>query len=168
MTRDFHSTFEAASRGVNPKPTALITIETGDVGTPYIRLTSTEVDFVFPDAGDTYTARPFEFGEFTVASGEEKSVQLRLADVDGYWDTWLATTTFRWKTIELRRIDRDVTSSALRIQIDRFRFVSRQRVDREFVMTVEPRLAILSRIRVPAQILTREEFPGIPDAGEIS
>lgn len=168
MTRDFNSTFQDANRGVNPKPTVLITIETGDVGTPYIRLTSTEVDFVFPDAGDTYTARPFQFGEFTVASGEEKSVQLRLADVDGFWDTWLATTNFRWKTIEVRRIDRDVTTSGLRKQLDSFRFVSRQRVDREFIMNVEPRLAILSRIRVPAQILTREEFPGIPDSGEIS
>lgn len=168
MTRDFHSVFEDANRGTNPKPTVLISIETGDGGTPWIRLTSTEVDLVFPTAGNTYTARPFEFGEFSVASGDEKSVQLRLADVDGYWDTWLATTQFRWKTIERRRIDRDVLTSSLRMQIDRFRFVSRQRVDREFVMTVEPRLAILSRIRLPGQILTREEFPGIPDAGEIS
>jgi len=168
MTRDFHSDFEDASRVTTPQPTVLISIETGDSGTPWIRLTSTEQDFVFPDGGDTYTARPFEFGEFDVVQGGEKSVQLRLADVDNYFATWLATTTFRWKTIERRRIDRDVTDGATKIQLDRFRFVSRQRTDREFIMAVEPILAILSRIRIPGQILTREEFPGIPDAGEIS
>ena len=168
MTRGFHADLTAASRETSPKPTILIAIETGDVGTPWIRLTSTESDLVWPTGGDTYTARPFEFADFEVASGGEKSVQLKLADVDGYFDTWLATTNFRWKTVKRYRIDRDVLDSSTKAQLDQFRFVSRKRTDREFVMTVEPRLAILSRVRIPGQILTREEFPGIPDEGEIS
>ena len=167
MTRGFHADLNTASRATSPAPAVLVAIETGDAGTPWIRMTSTETDFVFPDAGDTYTARPFEFGEFEVASGAAMSMQLKLADVDDYWDTWLATTDFRWKTCKRYRIDRAVVDSVTKAQLDTFRIVNRTRTDREFVFTLEPRMAILQRIRVPGQILTREEFPGIPDSGPV-
>ena len=162
MSRDFHATFTAASRETNPKPTVLIAIETGDVGTPWIRLTSNETATTHD--GETYSPRPFEFGQFSVAGESGGSAQLLLADADGYFATWLATTDFRWQTVKRYRIDRSVSDKD---QLDFFRIVNRNRSDREFIFTVEPRLAILQRMRMPGQVLTREEFPGIPDSGVI-
>ena len=160
--RDHHATYTAAMRETSPQPTVLIAIETGDATTPWIRLTSNETATTYDS--NTFTPRPFEFGAFEVAGGGERSLQLKLADVDGYFSTWLATTDFRWKTVKRYLIDRGVADKA---QLDTFRIVNRTRGDREFIFTVEPRMAILARVRLPAEVLTREEFPGIPDEGVI-
>ena len=152
-------------RELNPQPTVLLEIATGltSAGNEWIRITSDDADRAWPTGGNTFTARPFEAQEFTVSGEDRPGIRITFSDTDGYWNTWLASTSFKWSKVRRWLIDRGVTNLSTQAQLDTFRIISRDRGDRTISFNAEPYTAILSRIRVPGQSLTREDFPGLPN-----
>jgi len=159
------ATFNTALQGVTPRPTTLLAIVTGlSAPDDVIRVTSDDRDRVWPATGGaTYTSRPFETDGFLVSTDDRRALTVRFADVDGYFATWLNSTDFRHKKITRFVIDRSEDDDVEQAQVDAFRIVSRHRGDRQIEFSCEPWTAILTRARLPARILTRAEFPGLPN-----
>ena len=160
------ATYQAAMQEVSPKPTTMLEIATGltAAGSEFVRVTSDDADRMWPDAGGkTFTARPFETSEFIVSGEDRPGLSFTFSDTDGFWNTLLESTTFRWKKAKRYVIDRDVTGSSAQAMLDTFRVISFERGDRSVTLHTEPYMAFLTRIRVPARTMTRENFPGIPN-----
>jgi hypothetical protein len=159
------ATLKTALQGVAPRPSVLIEIATGltSAGDEYIRITSDPVDRSF--SGSTYTARPFEHGGFKVEQRAAGNMTITASDTDAYWGTWLLSTDFRWQKVNRYLIDRSEGVTAYQ---DTFRVRNIERTDRSIRFMCEPLSAILRRVQVPQQRLTREEFPGIPAEGEVA
>ena len=167
MTRGTNAALLSELRSVDPKWITLIAIETGDVGPPWLRYTDDEADVVFPDAGDTYEARPIEVSDVSIDGEDREGITVRLADVDFEIDTWLLTTDFRYKKVWRYLVERDSLDSSAKAIKDLFRIVNRDRGDRFVQFTAEPLAAIFARIELPQRVMTREDFPGIPSEGAV-
>lgn len=159
MTRGFHANFVAALTAVNPQIVVLIEIATGTTPAS-IRYTSTEGDYSF--SGATWSARPWTMSELNIEGQETPSVKIQIADVDSELDTWLLTTDFRNQRIRRYIVDRRETAH---YTSDTLRVVNHEQDGYQFTFTAEPLLGILSRINVPARVMTRDNFPGMPTEG---
>ena len=162
------STFSTQMQSGDPKPLILIEIETGDAGTPWIRLSSDVVDTVWPTGGSTFTARPFDVDAVTLSSSDFPSMTLRCADADGYFNTWLATTTFRNKKLKRYVIEQDAQVSTDYAYLDVYRIQKRDRTDGEFIFTAVPIQALLGEYRIPRRTVHRDQFPGLPRVGLVT
>lgn len=166
MTRATPATLITELRETGYQPVTLIEIETGDVGTPWIRLTSDESDQVWPTTtGSTFTARPFGITEVALDSSRSEGIQLECADADDYFKDWLATTDFVKKKLKRYTVDRGALTSTSDAILDVFRITNRSRQGETFTFHAEPLGAILARLTMPAKSLTREDFPGIQRLG---
>ena len=166
MTRGSPATFLTEMREEHYRPVTLVEIETGDAGTPWIRLTSNETDQVWPTStGSTFTARPFTVSEVILDSGDHRGIEVACGDSDNYFKTWLATTDFVHKKLKVYLVDRGAFAATVDAKLDTFRVTHRSRRAEEFIFHAEPLQAILARIGFPARSLTREDFPGIQRLG---
>lgn len=165
MTRGTPSALTDEQQSTEPDPVILIEIETGDVGTPYIRITTAEQNVTF--AGSTWTARPFGSGAVKVDSQDTPDFTLTLADVDDYFATWLLTTNFRHAKVSRYVVDREALGSSAYAIKDTFRVTKRDRTDREFLFTCRPLSAIFQELTLPRRTVSRETFPGIPLTGGV-
>lgn len=167
MSRDWPATFTTENQSVDPKPSLLVEVTTG-LAAPNdtIRMTNEDADRSW--SGSTFTARPFEFGDFDIEGGRAAEVELKVADVDGYWATWLASTDFRWQRVRRYRIDRDAVSATSHAQLDTFRVLAYSRTDRELTFSVGPTAAVLEEMHIPGRFMTRVDFPGMPTEGMVS
>jgi hypothetical protein len=147
----------------------LLEIATGLTGaSAYIRICNYDSNVVFPTTGgSTYTARPFECSEVEVDGSEQKAIEITLPDVDFAVDTYLLSTDFRFALVNRYLVERDSLDSSAKAILDTFRVTSRSRTDRAVKFRAEPLQAILARINLPRQVLTREEFPTLPDRGVV-
>ena len=166
MTRGLHADFLAERQSVNPAPLVLVEIETGDGGTPWLRFTQNQPDGTWPDpGGNLYTARPFQFSQFAVEGGSTPGIEVQFPDVDLFFDNWLSSSTFLWKKLIRKQVERGELGSGDKVQIDQWRITKKSRSDQLFTFIAEPLLSILQGITIPREGLTREDFPGLPRAG---
>jgi len=169
MARAFPAAIAAAFRGEALGLAYLLELDTGG-GTPDpLRIVNGDGDVEF--AGSTWTVRPMEFDETGVAPHEEaQSLQLRLADADGFWKALLASgAELRGKRATLFRVPRgslgsgSVEADSLR---DTFLVETWERASGAVSLDLKPLLATLE-LDVPAGTITRKEFPGIPDINSV-
>ena len=159
MTRPWSATLKSELQGATPLPLVLIDIGTGSSpATVYITNSAESLSV----AGTTYSARPVSVSAHTISGSEYPGIDVSLGDGDGYWDTWLLTTTFRKQRLRVLLMDRDQTGSLTHARVDTFRIVQYSRGDREVTLRAEPLTTILSEIMIPRRVLSRNEFPGLP------
>jgi len=161
MARDWDEDYKTERQTVNPEPVVLLDIVTGITGTTHIWLTSNETDYTWDSI--TWTARPFEGGSFSIQAGESGEVDITLGDADGYFGTWLLSTDFRNEKVTRYVVERDENDVVTGVQKDVWRVSNTSRSDRMFTFKVEFLQALLGRIKVPMQLLTKDKYPGIPD-----
>lgn len=165
MTRGLPAAMVTELQSDDPKPTTLIKISTGDSGTPWIYLTDKIGGITFDSKA--YVSRPFEIAESKIAAGEFPAIEISIADVDRYFDTWLLTTEFRFKKVIRKVIERDEMGASDQAISDTYRISHKWQEAHRIVFIVEPLQAILSRVRVPARTMTRDDFPGMPTEGMV-
>jgi len=163
MSRSTGSTFQTEMRSVDPKPVVLFEIATGITATPYIRVAISDSDVSF--GGNTYTARPAEHEDFEITPGESGGMDVTFADADGYFANFRATADFRWKTFTRYVLERDAGPDYA--MTDSFRISQTQLGTHTVIFTVKPLLAVLNDVKIPAEAMTREEFPGITNDGMV-
>jgi len=162
MPRDWDTDFETARRRTRRTPIVLLEISTGVTAQTYIRLTSNETDYTWD--GKTWSARPFDGGgSFTIKQGEMGGQTIELADADGYWQTWLLSTNFRNERVTRYEIERSENDVVTGVQKDTWRIHKTAQGDRVFRLNVMMLQALLQHIRIPMQLLTKDDYPGIPD-----
>lgn len=167
MSRGTHADFLSEFRQVGPEPVLMLEIPTGTTPT-HIRLTSNEVDHVWPTGGsDTFEARPFEMGPITLDGAELGAIEVRIADVDHVFNDWLASIDFRFKRMTRFLVDRSEMSSATKAMKDVLRISHHTREAYGIVLHAEPLQAILQRVTLPTKVMTREDFPGMLTEGVI-
>jgi hypothetical protein len=163
LTRDLNSTLKAALQEENVKPTVLLSIATG-TSPATIYITNNEVDLAFPTGGQTYTARPFAVPEIMISGGEAHGGTIDFADADLYWGTWLQSTDFRFQKVEMRLVERDNLGASTYTRLDTMRVRGIQEVPYSVGMTIEPLSGIFGAAKLPKRTLSREDFPGLPQA----
>lgn len=171
MTRGLNADFQTQLRSADPKPVVLLQLATGltAAGSQYIRICDFDRDLAFPAAGGvTFAARPFTVSEIRIDGSERPAIEVTLPDADFAIDTFLLSTDFRFALVNRYLVERDSVDSAAKAIMDTFRVTSRSRADRVVTFRAEPLGSILSRIMLPRRVLTREDFPSIPDRGVVS
>lgn len=167
MTRGTDTSLLAELRSSDPQPVTLIAIETGS-SPAWIRYTDHETAITFPTAGgDSYSARPIEVSEVRIDGQDRQAITVVLADVDLELDTWLLTIDFRYRKLVRYLVERDSLDSGAKAVKDIYRIVHHERSDRTITFQGEPLAAILARVVLPARVMMREDFPGIPSEGGI-
>lgn len=129
-------------------------------------------DGIVSFASNDWTPRPLEFDETGVEPHHEAaSLQLRLADADGYWKTLQdAGALFTGERARLFRVPRSllgagsVEADSIR---DTFIVESWERAQGAISLNLQPLLGLLE-LEVPLATVTRREFPGIPDVNAIA
>jgi len=166
MTRGFHSSLAASLSATEIDLILFLDVATG-TSPATLRFTTNATDMTYPvPGGSTYFSRPFDMGDIQIEGGETPSVQIILADVDSYMDTWLLTSDFRYQKV-VRRIAVREHTTLVSSTTDTLRITNHDREGHNFVFTAEPLLGILGRINLPARIMTRADFPGMPREGVV-
>ena len=161
MPRDWNSSYETYRQATTNAPIVLLDITTGVTGTTHIYITSNESDYSWD--GKTWVARPYEDAGFTIKQGEFGAHSIEFSDADGYWTTWLLSTDFRFEKVTRHVIERNLSGVTTGVQTDVFRVSKTDQTDRKFMLQVEPLQGLLQHILIPMQLLTKDEYPGIPD-----
>lgn len=147
------------------EPLWLVHIETG--GSPAdLRFAAYDGDVVF--GGSTWSARPMDLPEFALENHTEApTLELRLANADGYIDTLIAAgITFGGRKVRIYRTDLSLVgaASALTDALTETYYVEGfARAHGWAVLRLRSILTVLD-IEVPLRIVDRNLFPGIPDS----
>lgn len=164
MTRDLNATLKAKLQGAEIKPTVLLSIATG-TSPATIYVTTSEVDLVYPTAGQTYTARPMTVPDLMISGTEARAGAIEFGDADHFWQTWLESTDFRFCRVEMRLVERDTLGSATYRRLDTLRVRRVDRMPRSVTFMIEPLTGILGAVKIPKRTLSRDDFPGLPREG---
>jgi hypothetical protein len=83
VTRGHPAAFLTAAQAAELEPIWLVAINTNLVSpNDVLRYTSAEKDVVFPDSGDTYTARPYAQGDIRIETEGATGMALIMGDAD--------------------------------------------------------------------------------------
>lgn len=162
MSRTLPAPLASALRAEAVNPVWLAHIETG--GSPAdLRFAGYDGDVTF--GGATWSARPVEVPEFSIENhNEAPTVELRIGDADGYFQTLLAAgIDLRGRKVRLYRTDLSVTgsSSALTDSLaDTFFVEGLARAHGWILLRLRSLLTVLD-IEVPLTTVTVSEFPGL-------
>lgn len=168
--RKFDDDFLDALRQVNPEPIILFEITTGltSTGNDIIRVALYEKDVVWPSvSGNTFTARAGESDDFKMQYGENGEFNLTLGDGDGYFETWLLSTDFRYQKVTRYLIEVTENDDSDKAMVDSWRIDHIEQQPHQVTFVCEPLVAVLARIKVPKRVLTREDYPGMVNEGVV-
>lgn len=159
MTRELPSAFTDAAQAAEVDPVYLVEI----FGDTTLRYCSASRDIVFPDGGDTYTARSLGHGLIRIDITGGGQVALELADADDVLKTnatdWTALPK---KRVKVHRVFRDVTSSATYKQTDEMIVDSVEPLIDSFLFNLRTKASLLEQ-SAPSRRVLAAEFPGITE-----
>lgn len=168
MSRGTPSAVTTPLRAEAPQPIWLVDITTG--GSPAnLRFASYDGDVVL--GGVTFSARPFQPPEVaTTKQSEAGTVELRIADADGYFQTLLAAgMTFGGRRVKLYRTDlaAAVSGSAITDAMrDDYFIEGVARAEGAIIFRLRGVLGIFD-LEVPLRTVTRADYPGMPPSGNV-
>ena|GEM_PF-2303365 len=169
MTRGVPATYQTAMQAVTLGAVHLFEISTGQTGlipaTLYVA--KTNADFVFPTSGgETYTARPCNWGDYKIAPGEYGGLDVTFADSDDYFQDLLdAGVDFRWKKFKHLYVNTAALDSYDNAITNVWRISRVSRATHAVVFSIDTLQATLQRHKLPGDVMTKKRYPGIPKEG---
>ena len=168
MSRGTPSAVTTPLRAEGPQPVWLVDIETG--GSPAnLRFASYDGDVLL--GGYTFSARAFQPPDIaTTKQSEAPTVELRIADADGYFQTLIAAgITFGGRRVRVYRTDLSASGSAAAItdaMRDDFFVEGMTRAEGAAIFRLRGVLGIFD-LEVPQRTVTRSDYPGMPPSGNV-
>ena len=176
--RDIPTAFTDAAQAAVSKPIWLVEIQTAS-SPSVLRFTNAERRVTFPDGGDVYYPRPIVIPniKLNTTGGSGGSMQLtdeapelgagESASTDDRSITYMIETLgvdFRFRIVDILRIERDETDDATKVQQDTMWIKSVERAGGLATFELAPMSSFLDQLDFPGRTADRATFPFLPEA----